>query len=590
MKLKARYLKYIFVIIYGLIISSGPVCMAYLTAPREIGYSILWLMLPYSLLIYAGVYLTTKVFYSRFIIRGRYVSFFICVWLMAYLTDLSAFYLEYSFRLLNGIPQVIQHPFSPWVFLYAIPSSTLFVLTVEGFLIWQFYDNNRKQNAYERAYKKEIEEKTTIFLNRIKMPEIKRKLNDIISIVNVDPEKANQQIRALSDFLRHSLYEVSECRQSSLPALPADMQWASTSSWSANFISRKRFRFKRHLLLLFVVATICFGLTYDFPDQPVFDLPHIRYAAVFFVIIVSLIYINLYLILPLFLKRERQKLYAYILAGLMAGLFLLLNFITFYHGDLRNIHGIEMPWFLVPFGIAGNFLTFLLLLAGTSSVALLKRNILGKWRLSRLEAERAEIEFDNLQQQINPHTLFNLLNNIGILSYEEPEEAIVTLKSLEGFLDHILADSSRRETAIKDEILFINNYLTMEKSSGKSLEVEIICPETLLPLRIPSLLLIPFVENAIKHSSPVSDNRFIEIRFSKEGDSFLFKCMNPYSTNEHEQSPARQQSKPGGLGINNTRRRLELLYGNNFKLTSTKTDLLFTITLKLPIKNEMYNS
>ncbi|MDE6682615.1 MAG: histidine kinase [Muribaculaceae bacterium] len=579
--MKSKYLKYLFLIIYGVVISSGPVCMAYMTAPREIGYSIILLMIPNALMLYAGLYLCTRVFYSRFLKKGRYVSFAICAWLVAYLTDLSVFYVEYFFRDIKGLPQVIQHPGSPWIFIYAISSSMLFLLTFCGFLLWHFYENNRKQNAYERAYKKEIEEKAKLFRNRIKMPEIKRRLNEVINTINDDPEKANRQIRRLSDFLRHNLYDVPQPKASHQSPLPDKKQLVSDSPWSADFITRKRYRIKRHLLLLLAVVTICFGLTYDFPDQPIFDSYHIGYALTFVVIISSLIYANLYLIFPLFLKKERQRLYAFLLAGILFGVFILLNILTFTHGDLVNPYGLEIPWFIVPLAIAGNLLTFLLLLAGTSSAVLLKRNILGKWRLGRLEAERVELEFENLQQQINPHTLFNLLNNVGILSYEDPAEAVVTLKSLEGFLDYILADSARGSTTIRKEIAFIDNYLTMEKSSGKLLAVDMSCPASVLSLHMPPLLLIPFVENAVKHSGSVVENRFIEIKFGKEGDDLTFLCRNPYL-------PANKTSplgnlKSSGLGITNTRRRLELLYGDNFKLTATASGHIFTITLKIPL-------
>lgn len=581
--MNSKNLKYIFIILYGLLIATGPMCMAYLTAPSEIGYTVLWILIPNMLLVYLMVYLATKVLYTRFLRRDRYMAFAIWVWVLAYITDLAAFNIDYLFRTVTHLPHVIANPFSPWVYLYIISSSGLFVLTIEGFFLWRFYEDNRRQNAWEKEYKKEIEEKSELFRNRIRMPEIKRQLNDIILTLSIDASEANRKIRSLSDFLRHRLYDDPTPEQRVKPLLPDKQVWNGKTSPVIDFITLKKYRLQRHLLLWLVLGVICFGLMFDLADKPVFDMYHLTYAICVFLILLTLIYLNVFLIFPFFLKKERHRLYIYILLGLMITIFILLNLITFSQGEIVNRYGVEMPWFIVPFGIAGNLMTFLLLMGGSASIMLLKRNLVGKWHLSRLEAERAEIEFENLQHQINPHTIFNLLNNVGFLSYEDPQEAITTLRCLEGFLDYILADSTKTETTIREEINFINNYFTLEKSSGKDLDTKVECSAPLLSVQMPPLLLIPFVENAVKHSVTVKSNRFIEIIFAKEGEALIFKCRNTFIAQPHSSHPVASGGKFGGLGINNTRRRLELLYGNNFTLSTATTDDIFSVTLKLPL-------
>lgn len=493
---------------------------------------------------------------------------------------LAVFYTEYLFREIMHLPQTIENPFSIWIFIYTGLSSILVVLTIAGFLLWKFYEEKRHQDRCEEEYKKEIKERNRSFKESIKIPEIKEQLDDIILTVEKDPASANRKIRSLSAYLRDKLYSTPAKEIKRIPTIPERDNRIGGSPRSFAFLTQKRYHLWRHLLLLVLLAMISFALIFDYPDRPVFDSFHISFAVSFLLFAIFLIYLNLYAIFPLFLKNRKQRLYAYLLGGILGVLFIIITMTIYLKEGGINSHGIAMPEFLIPFGVAGNLLSWLLLLAGTSSISLLKKNMSGKWRLNRLEAERAEIEYKTLQQQINPHTLFNLLNNISIMSYDEPLEAALTLKSLEGFLDYILDDSTRSLTSVREEIKFIKDYLILERSSGRPLEIDVTYKEELLPIPIPPLLLIPFVENAIKHSSAVENRRHIHIRFGRENDYLIFLCEN---TIDNESNKERNSSEAGGLGIINTRRRLELLYGTNFYFEVTKKTNKFTITIKIPI-------
>lgn len=580
--LKSKGIKYLFFVLYGMLVATGPICMIYLTTPVDPGNVVLWLIVPYTLLIVGAMTLVMKVFYPRFFLKGHYIWFALYVWGLSYLVDIAALYIGHYFTAYFHLPHYLKNPYSPWLLLSTVSSSILSTMTIMGFFLWSFYNFHKEQNRYENEYIKSIEEKTENLRRRIRMPEIKAMVKKARATLKTDPDLANEQILDISDYLRHNLYDTKGKPQKNNP-LP-ERHWAAESSQSSALISERKWRPMRHILMLGVIATTCFGLMFDYPDEIYFDPYHIRYSLTFFCILCGLIYANIFLIFPYFLRRNRQRLYAVLLLSLSFTLFVALNAVSIAFGPPYNPFGVKIPWFIVPFGVAGNIMTFLMLMAGSAAIVLLKRNILGKWRLSRLEAQTAEIEFATLQHQINPHTLFNFLNNIAILGYDNPDEAARTLMSLEELLDYIMADTSRRETTIEEEIRFIKNYLTLEKSSGRELEIKIFCEDSLRSFPLPPLLLLPFVENAVKHSRNMGKERTIEIDFRTDYNGMRFICRN--SCSDEALKTPEQKRKSGGLGIANTRRRLQLLFGETYSLSFSRTPTAFTVNLTLPSLHE----
>lgn len=594
--MKSKAIRYLFFVLYGMLVASGPICMVYITTPEDPGNVPFWLVVPFTVLVTAAMVVIFRVFYPRLFLRGRYLSFGLAVWGLSYVMDLLALYIGHYFMAWHHLPHYLKNPYSPWLFLSALSSSMLSVLTVAGFFLWRFYDLHKEQNRCEELYRQDIEACTERLKSRIRMPEIRGMLREALETLKTDADRANDLILDISDYLRRNLYGDTSERTNPLP----EGHWEADSSHTSAFLTERKWRVARHLLMLGVIGLICFALMFDYPDEIFWDVFHVKYSLTFFCIICALIYANIFLIFPFFLKKDRQRLYALLLASISAMAFIALNTVSMVFGPPYNPFGVKIPLVLVPMAVAGNLMTFVLLMAGSAALVLLKRNILGKWRLSRLEAQTAEIEFATLQHQINPHTLFNFLNNIAILGYEDPEEAAQTLRSLEEMLDYIVADTSRPETTVEEEIRFIRNYLTLEKSSGRELDVEIRCPESVLPHRIPPLLLLPFVENAVKHSRDVESGRRIEMDFQDSEGGLLFVCRNSCPEGAGETSEKRNvisdgkeaadgrkdssgsKKRSGGLGIANTKRRLQLLFGSSELLAFDKQGEVFSVRLLLP--------
>lgn len=204
---------------------------------------------------------------------------------------------------------------------------------------------------------------------------------------------------------------------------------------------------------------------------------------------------------------------------------------------------------------AGN--AFLYALVAGLSVAI---RMTGNWyqietMRRELEKSRAEAELQNLKSQLNPHFLFNTLNNIYSLIAFSPEEAQGAVHDLSRLLRYVLYDSSQPRVPLEKELDFIRNYVELMRirlPRHAELQTDIRQPEH--PFEIAPLLFISLIENAFKHGVSNNQPSFIRIYVGEEGDHVVCRIENsffPKDGNDHSGS---------GIGLTNLRKRLALLY------------------------------
>jgi signal transduction histidine kinase len=185
-------------------------------------------------------------------------------------------------------------------------------------------------------------------------------------------------------------------------------------------------------------------------------------------------------------------------------------------------------------------------------------------RASQLEARLAEAQLQALQRQLHPHFLFNTLNAISALMHRDVEAADQMLAKLSDLLRMALDQRGGQEVSLKDELEFLQKYLEIEQARfGDRLTVAFdIAPET-LDAQVPNLLLQPLVENSIRHAVAVRiEPGRIDIRSRQLGESLELVV----SDNGPGMPPSRVTSAGKGVGLANTRSRLERLYGANHQL------------------------
>ena len=193
-------------------------------------------------------------------------------------------------------------------------------------------------------------------------------------------------------------------------------------------------------------------------------------------------------------------------------------------------------------------------------------------RLARQQTETAQLseqlsraQLDSLRRQVEPHFLFNSLNAIaGLVREGRSEAAVTTIAGLSDFLRRVLEDSTRQEVRLSEEIEYLEKYLEIQKVRfADRLAVRIQVPGELMASQVPSLILQPMVENAIKHGI-ARRAQGGEIRVSAARSNGMLKLM---VYNDGPGLAANRENGRSGIGISNTRTRLQSLYGESFELS-----------------------
>ncbi len=195
-----------------------------------------------------------------------------------------------------------------------------------------------------------------------------------------------------------------------------------------------------------------------------------------------------------------------------------------------------------------------------------------------LQAEKSDTELKLLKSQINPHFLFNALNNIYSLTVTKSDHAPDLLLKLSSMLRYVLYEGNDNRVPLASEIKYIEDYITLQKLKDDEISNIEFTNEGDIDYFIPPMLLIPFVENAFKHSK-VEDlvNGWIKINLQvKDTKQLIFSVENSLPSEL-------ETDKTGGIGIDNVRRRLELLYGDNCTLEITDTNDSFHVHLNIPL-------
>jgi hypothetical protein len=199
-------------------------------------------------------------------------------------------------------------------------------------------------------------------------------------------------------------------------------------------------------------------------------------------------------------------------------------------------------------------------------------------RSAAAEKMAREAELSRLRQQLQPHFLFNSLNSISALAGTRPEEARRMIHQLSDFFRGTLRKDDQQLIPLSEELDHLGLYLEIEKVRfGHRLKTEIDCDEPALRMKLPSLLLQPVVENAIKFGlyDTLGDTA-IRITASTEGGYLKITVQNPFDPSS---APPMRGT---GFGLNSIQRRLYLLFARNDLLTTSQKENTFTTTIIIP--------
>lgn len=230
-----------------------------------------------------------------------------------------------------------------------------------------------------------------------------------------------------------------------------------------------------------------------------------------------------------------------------------------------------------------SLLTYWVLVAGVRIRAVYDQSRMRALRSSQLEAKLAQVKLEALRGQLQPHFLFNTLQAATTLIYEDPPGAEEILLSLSELLRLSLEELREPEVPLAEEIRFLECYIAIQQRRfGDRLRFELDIDEELQHLAVPSLLLQPFVENAIQHGiAKHKGDDVIAVSACLEGDCLRLKIRNRNSA-----LPATAEKQlPRGVGLANTIARLEHLYGRrqSFEIRSIEPGGV-EVVLTLPVR------
>ncbi len=296
-------------------------------------------------------------------------------------------------------------------------------------------------------------------------------------------------------------------------------------------------------------------------------------------------YVCLHVLLPKFLVPKK---YVHFFAGLLillaviVGVFILVMEYYYepkYYQALDDNSTVYKPrefWkvFFTPSVFVGKSVKFLTPTALLIVVQFYKN----QQKLLQLNEQKKTTELAALKQQLNPHFLFNTLNNLYILTIKKSDRAPEIIAKLSEILDYMLYGCNETYVTIQKEIELIDNYILLEKIRyGKRVKIEF-TKDVQKQVKIAPLLLLTFIENAFKHGvSQELKEAYIHLHIRVEENNIFFRIKNSITIK-------RSESEKQGIGIYNVKKQLELLYPNEYTLIINEDSKNFSVALNLLAK------
>lgn len=342
------------------------------------------------------------------------------------------------------------------------------------------------------------------------------------------------------------------------------------------FMLDRPYRLARKILGLFLLAIITLSMILDnisylgSTDYIFWTLSIYTFA------VYSLILGNVYILIPRFLLKN-QFIHYFI------SVFLLIVFLLSILAGLQ-LHILPdgeimegMPSHFIFLNLIASFVSMGFMVIGSTAVSLFRYWMESNRRIHQLEAATLESELELLKQQINPHFLFNMLNNVNVLIWRNPDEAKDILTRLEALLRYQLNEKEKQKVSLCSDIHFLNDFLNLEKIRRDKFIFTITQEGDPGSVWVPSLLFIPFVENAVKHNPDSQQESFVHLFFGVKDQELLFRCENS--------KPAGMVVRQGvgGIGLKNIQRRLTLLYPGRHSLEITDLETNYIVTLRLTL-------
>jgi len=280
------------------------------------------------------------------------------------------------------------------------------------------------------------------------------------------------------------------------------------------------------------------------------------------------------LFIPLYLIKKEYLKFTLSLLAILVGFTLYFTFVPWFVSSVLHIkfHVFVKGWWFAATGYA-----FALGLAGTC-LRLFVQWFQDAQDKIELEKQNFKSELSLLKNQLNPHFLFNTLNNIDSLITENSPNASLALNKLSEIMRYVVYDSENEFVPLQDEVNYLENYIALQKLRlTNENRIQLSITGNTANKQIAPMLFIPYVENAFKHSSlKAKPDDKIEIKLDIQDNELFFSCFNTTAA-------AIQKDKSSGIGLELVQKRLDLIYKNKYTLSIENSEKGFTVKLTIKL-------
>lgn len=291
------------------------------------------------------------------------------------------------------------------------------------------------------------------------------------------------------------------------------------------------------------------------------------------------------ILIPRFLFKNKRFIFFYLLTALFL-ISLWVIIVTIFMILLFSVS--QSPEVVIPdrkdvtILLAGNYL--MIILAGI--IHFIEESYQQQLEKKQLEQIHREMELKLretrlklMQDQIHPHFVFNMLNNLyGLVSEDAAQSRRLILK-LSDLLEYMLYECNEPRISLKKELNFIQNYIELERIRRENFRLTVNFPNTIKNTEIAPMVLFPFIENAFKHGLGNFSDSFIDILLTIEEEILHFSVRNSKSRLSHSPNTSKH-----GIGLQNVQERLALIYGEKSDLQIHEEKDLYQINLKIELK------
>ena len=334
-----------------------------------------------------------------------------------------------------------------------------------------------------------------------------------------------------------------------------------------------KYRILNHILFwIFIYAfyTVPFIVSYGFDLDAFINLIYLPFDII-------TVYLVIELLIPQFLLKKRK--FILFIAGTIVVISLNIVISQFIKYTVQPMLGFWIVRRAFTVDLFYALLTNFMIVGMASALKLFSYSYNIQLKQSELERRSVRSELGVLRSQINPHFLFNVLNNIDSLIYEDKDKASNAIFLLSKIMRYMLKESNEEKAMLNNEVEYIQDYIELAKLSFEDPKfLEFNSSGDFSGKQIPPLLFIPIIENTIKHCNKQTKSPGIKIEFKVEKDSVELKTSNFVKRNDFKLPDA-----GSGNGLKNVEKRLILLFEKNYTFDINSNMDKFEVYLKIPL-------